>query len=191
MARYSSARGPDAAFQMIEYTGFHFCPRCGRGSLRDFGEKAVQCGECGYLYFHNAAAAVAGIIETSGGILLTRRNEDPSKDKLDLPGGFVDYGESFEAALQREVREELNLNLSDLRYFGSFPNTYVYQNITYFTSDAVFTCRAVVGSEISLNREIADAVIVKPDEIDFGQVGFESARAILNEYLKRFNRETV
>jgi NADH pyrophosphatase NudC (nudix superfamily) len=167
---------------MIRYTGFQFCPRCGGRDIRDRDGKAVFCGDCGFLYFHNAASAVAGIIETAGGIVLVRRKVDPGTGMLDFPGGFVDYGESFESALLREIREELNLELHDLQYFGSFPNTYVFGDVTYFTSDVVFVCSADAGTGITPNGEIAEVVIVRPEEADAGLMAFESAKAVLMKY---------
>ncbi len=81
---------------------------------------AMRCPSCGFVYFHNCASCVAAIITVKQGIVLTVRNRAPKKGLLDLPGGFCNYGESLEDALVREVREELNLELSDLSYFGSF-----------------------------------------------------------------------
>jgi NADH pyrophosphatase NudC (nudix superfamily) len=173
---------------MIRHTGFRFCPRCGSRNIEDHDGKAVLCVDCGFLYFHNTASAVAGIIETRDGIVLTKRNIEPGRDLLDLPGGFVDYGESFESALLREIKEELNLDLSDLRYFGSFPNTYVYQDVTYFTADVVFVCKADLGSGLVLNREIAEAVVVRPKAVDFNQLAFESVKLILKQYLRTTTR---
>ena len=79
---------------------------------------AMRCPSCGFVYFHNCASCVAAIITVKQGIVLTVRNRAPKKGLLDLPGGFCNYGESLEDALVREVREELNLELSDLSYFG-------------------------------------------------------------------------
>jgi NAD+ diphosphatase len=167
---------------MILHTGFQFCPRCGGRNIRDHGGKSILCGDCGFLYFHNTASAVAGIIETAGGIVLVGRRVEPAVGMLDFPGGFVDYGESFESALKREVKEELNLDVSDLCYFGSFFNTYAYKGVTYYTSDAVFLCGAEITSALTPNGEIAEVVIVPPENVDASLLAFESARAALTKY---------
>jgi ADP-ribose pyrophosphatase YjhB (NUDIX family) len=145
-------------------------------------KKSVCCKACGYVYFHNCAAAVAGIVETPGGIVLTVRNADPKKGRLDLPGGFVDYNESLEDALAREIKEELNIRISKAAYFGSFPNVYRYKNVTYFTVDAIFVCRAKDLSPLRPNREIAGVRFIKPRDIDFSRIGFPSARSALKRY---------
>ena len=46
---------------------------------------------------------------------MTLRAEDPGKNLLDLPGGFVDKNENFEKAAMREVKEELNIELKDTK----------------------------------------------------------------------------
>src|SRR5512135_3908924 len=107
---------------MLKYTRFRFCPGCGKRRIEGFKKNGLRCKDCGFLYFHNCASAAAAIIETEKGVVVTVRAEEPKSGFYDLPGGFVNYGESIEQALVREVREELNLEIVDLRYFGSFPN---------------------------------------------------------------------
>jgi ADP-ribose pyrophosphatase YjhB (NUDIX family) len=167
---------------MIDKTGFRFCPRCAGASLVSDDGKSVRCGSCGFRYFHNMAAAVMGILVAPSGLLLTRRAADPGRGMLDLPGGFVDYGESLEDAIRREVREELGLELADPRYFGSFPNTYAFEGVTYFTEDAVFIGAVEPEPVLSLNDEVIETVIVRPDDLDVNALAFDSARAAILRY---------
>ena len=55
---------------------------------------------------------VAAIIRRGSGILITQRLDDVHLARLwEFPGGKVEPGESFEAALQREIREELGIEI--------------------------------------------------------------------------------
>lgn len=51
------------------------------------------------------------------GVVLVKRKNDPFRGMWALPGGFVDYGESVERAVIREVMEETSLQVRDLRQF--------------------------------------------------------------------------
>ena len=164
---------------------FEFCPQCGLTTIAAFGKNAVQCETCGFVFFQNCASAVAAIIETNAGILMTVRRKPPKRRYYDLPGGFVDPGESLEEALKREIREELNLEIRNLRYFVSCPNTYAYRKVTYFTTDAYFICRPVNPKAMRSSGEIAEILEVKPEAIDFGKIAFESTRQALGKYVKR------
>ena len=87
------------------------------------------CHQCGFVYYHNIAAAVAVIFRRKDEILFTVRNIDPDKGKLDLPGGFIDPDENAEAAVCREVNEELGLQIvpNQLKYLTTQPNHYLYK----------------------------------------------------------------
>lgn len=66
----------------------------------------------------NPIPTVDIIIEITGGIVLIKRKNEPLG--WALPGGFVDYGESFEQAAVREAREETGLELTLLEQFHTY-----------------------------------------------------------------------
>jgi NAD+ diphosphatase len=178
---------------MLSLTGFTICPRCGKDGLENHDQKAARCNLCGFIFYHNCAAAAAAIIETVDGILLVRRSTDPQAGKLDLPGGFVDYAESAESAVLREVHEELGLEIELRRYLGSYPNRYLYHGVTYFTTDMVFIAKAVGRVDffsgpdhlpVSDHAEVEEVVVIRPQALNLGEIAFPSMRHAIEDYLK-------
>ena len=53
-------------------------------------------------------------------LLLIKRKNEPFKGSYALPGGFVDIGETVEAACQREVQEEVGIEIGELRLIGVY-----------------------------------------------------------------------
>jgi ADP-ribose pyrophosphatase YjhB (NUDIX family) len=152
-----------------------FCPACGLKSFRKVSEKAYMCGVCGFEFFHNAAAAVSVLLEYNGHGLMTLRAADPGQGMLDLPGGFIDHGETAEDALRREVREELALELGDLEYIGTFANEYNYRGILYHTLDIVFHARLDSAPETVMDKnEISGVEWVDLKNIPFERIAFKS-----------------
>jgi NAD+ diphosphatase len=167
---------------MKSFTQFIFCPRCASDRIEVHKKNAVKCSSCGYIYYHNCAAAVAAIVMIDRKILLVKRAHDPQKGFYDLPGGFVDYGESLETAIRREVNEECGIEISDLSYFGSFPNIYRYLDVAYFSADAYFLCHAEDRQALSVSEETSEIALLEPAAIDEGKIAFESVKQALHKY---------
>ena len=98
-----------------------YCPRCGERlgtpALSRGGESPVvassssrpSCPACGYIRFDDPRLAAGVVAERAGAILLVRRNHEPAYGQWSFPAGFVDRGETVEAAAVRETREEAGL----------------------------------------------------------------------------------
>lgn len=163
-----------------------FCPKCGHESLLWDGEKKWSCSNCDYSLFHNVAGAVAVIIKHKDEILLTRRNQDPKKGKLDLAGGFVDPKESAEETCVRELREEMQIevDISKLKYLASLPNIYEYKDIVYNTLDLFYEYEVANQFEVQLElSEISETIWIKKSDLNLEEIAFESQKAFLKNYI--------
>ncbi len=165
---------------------FKYCPGCGQSTIKRVEDKRFYCDSCKFVYYHNVAAAVAGIIETDEGILFTVRKHAPCLGKLDLPGGFVDYHETAEDGLKREIKEELNIELSQLKYLcTTYNNQYLYKSINYHTLDLIFICHAKSLDNIIPQDDIMDYHFVKRCQINFDMISFDSIRDAVQTYLTK------
>ena len=170
---------------------FNYCPSCASPNIRFEDAHVFKCPDCGFVYYHNTAAATALIVDTGGSIMFVRRGKEPAPGKLDLPGGFVDPQEGAIDGLIRECREELGWTpeRSSLTLFASFPNVYPYKNIVYNTCDLFFSVRldeAVEKMEslFQLQRqEIASVVFAGYDKINLDDIAFDSVKAAISLYI--------
>jgi len=163
---------------------FRFCPRCGRPHPEAASGSTWHCPDCGFVYYFNPAIAAAAFIRNPAGqTLFIRRAKDPAKGKLAIPGGFVDIGESAEQAVRREVQEEVNLSLSELRYLCSHTNEYAYKEITYPVLDLFFVADAGRGARASALDGVESYSWLDAAEVPLEEIAFQSIRAALAVYL--------
>jgi NADH pyrophosphatase NudC (nudix superfamily) len=169
-------------------TFFKYCPSCSSQNFEYTNNFKFHCNACGFVLYHNIAAAVAVVFTLKDKILFTIRNVAPDKGKLDLPGGFIDPGETAEEAACREIKEELGLDIlpSTLKYITTSPNDYFYKNIAYRTMDIFYECPLTSPSiEVNAKDEITALVWLNRNEIDLNEIGFVSIRRVIGErYLK-------
>ena len=163
---------------------FQYCPHCGSAQLGTRGTKALLCADCGFEYYLNPAAAVAALISDSDGrLLIAVRGKEPAKGTWDLPGGFVDPGESAEDALRREIKEELNLDIIAMEYFCSVPNVYEYKNVAYATVDLAYICHVEDPATATPADDVDSILFKRPADIDPQKFGLRSVRTIVSRHI--------
>ena len=102
-----------------------FCARCGgKQHQTDFGWSR-RCESCGRQEFPRTDPAVICLVHDDVGnngehVLLARQPTWP-KDRFSVVAGFVEAGEALESCVTREVREEVGIDVGDVRYLGSQP----------------------------------------------------------------------
>jgi NAD+ diphosphatase len=164
-----------------------YCPKCGSSEFSYKPDNSFLCANCEFHLYINASAAVAAlIVNEKGELLLTRRAVEPQKGMLDLPGGFVDVMESAEQALCREIKEELNLDVTELTYFMSYPNEYVFGGLSVFTLDLAYVCVVKSFAGIDAKDDISGFEFIHPDNILFEQICSGSMRYIVQTYIEKF-----
>lgn len=165
---------------------FKYCPNCASENFSFENNRRLECFDCGMVYFHNVAAAVAVIIEKNNQILFTVRSREPKLGMLDLPGGFTDPDETSEQTCVRELKEELGIDFQtlDFSYFKSLPNDYIYKGIPYKTEDLIFIAKFPENAEMILEKsEIETVKWIKKTEINPEEIGFDSLRKAVKEYI--------
>ena len=107
------------AFQVVEWDRTHrYCGRCGNPTRDKDGERAKQCPACGYVAYPRISPAMMVLVTREREVLLARANRFPGAMYSAL-AGFVEAGEAIEDCIHREVREEVGVEVDDLRYFAS------------------------------------------------------------------------
>ncbi len=184
--KFPSSHGEDGNANALSF--FRFCPHCGSANFIDNDFKSKRCRDCGFVYYLNASAATAAfILDDRGRLLAEHRKLEPSKGKLDLPGGFVDMGEAVEEGMKREVLEETGLLVKDVRFLFSYPNKYLYSGFTVPTADMFFLC-SVDGkaSRLHAGDDAADVVWLDIDRVNPDDFAFDSTCRAVRKFLRDY-----
>lgn len=162
---------------------FHHCPRCAAKAAGRPGVEIFNCAECGFrLYFNPAVSAAAFIERPDGKVLMVRRAKEPALGKLAPPGGFVDFGETAEDSLKREVKEEAGIQIRNVRYLASHPNRYPYRDVTYRILDLFFVAEAVASEHAKPLDDVSEILWVDPAELRPEDMAFPSMSEALRAY---------
>jgi NAD+ diphosphatase len=107
------------ASQIVEWDRSHqFCGRCGTPTRDRPGERAKECPACGHIVGPRVSPAMMVLVTRDSELLLARSKRFPQPIYSAL-AGFVEAGESIEDCIHREVREEVGIEVEQLRYVAS------------------------------------------------------------------------
>lgn len=107
------------AAQVVEWDSTHrYCGRCGGPMRNRPTERAKECPACGFVAFPRVSPAMM-VLVTRGDELLLARAHHFVPGVYSALAGFVESGETIEDCIRREVREEVGIEVKNLRYFAS------------------------------------------------------------------------
>jgi NAD+ diphosphatase len=122
------------ASQLVDWWfGHAFCGRCGGATEAHEREMARHCPACGALHFPRISPAVITLVHREDEVLLASDRRF-RRGFFALLAGFVEPGETLEQAVAREVREEVGVEVGDIRYFGSQAWPFPSQLMVGFTA---------------------------------------------------------
>lgn len=150
------------AARAMAYINWHknnrYCGRCGSVNQELPGESGLKCCSCGNLNFPRLSPAVLAVVVKDGKLLLAR-NTANTQGFWSLIAGFVEPGERLEDCVEREVLEEVGINVKATGYLGSQPWPFPDQLMLGFSA------RWLDGDLQPDGKEIAEAGWFAPDTL--------------------------
>jgi len=116
------------------------------------------------------------------GIVLIERGKAPFGKAI--PGGKVEYGETVENAVRREMMEEVNLELNDLRQFHVYSDP--TRDFRHHSVEVAYVAKAFRSP--SAGDDAAKAFIVKLEDIPWKELAFDHAQ-VLKDYIEWRNSD--
>ena len=164
-----------------------FCLQCGASlrSVRDGRRVRRRCPRCGFTFYDNPVLASCAVVTRRGRVLLARRAHEPCAGLWDLPGGFLEAGETPERGLVRELREELGAKVRRARLVGFEPDHYGPGGFPTLT--AIYRVDLIPGP-IRCADDVSEVRWFPRASIPFRSVAFLSMRRALRKGLPSTRR---
>lgn len=123
------------SFQILNWNLNHsFCGRCGSPVKLKEDELAKVCPSCDLVVYPRISPAVIVAVTKDDRILLAHSGRFRN-NMYSVLAGFVEPGETFEDCVIREIREEVNITVHNIEYFGSQPWPFPDSIMVAFTAE--------------------------------------------------------
>ncbi|MGH2604697.1 MAG: NUDIX domain-containing protein [Dehalococcoidia bacterium] len=190
MGTASDSYSPLTSHHSLEAEGFagntaappppRFCPMCGAALESRFhppdGCHRLICTACDRVQYRNPTVVGAVIPERDGAVLLLRRARPPQAERWVFPGGYVELGETVEAAAIRECREEVGVE----PHLG--PLLGVYSRPGPGVVIVVYRATLADGEEPHPGHEAGAIAWFTPDRIPWPDLAFDTTEAALRDW---------
>jgi NAD+ diphosphatase len=164
-----------------------FCAACGCPSAIVRGGWSRQCGTCRTEHYPRVDPVVIMLAEHAGRVLLGRQPRFPPR-RYSALAGFVEVGESIEAAVARELFEEAGVRVQNVRYLGSQPWPFPSSLMIACMASSMDHALTIDETELEDARwftrdEVADAMAAVPDAAFVAPPPFAIAHSLLAHWL--------
>ncbi len=170
------------AYQIMDWDRNHlFCSRCGTPTEQRRDERARACPNCGRVAYPPISPAIM-VLVTRGRELLLARKAEWAAGRYSAIAGFVEPGEMLEQTVARETREEVGVEITNIRYFGSQPWPFPHSLMIAFTAE-------YAGGEVRPDGvEIHEARLCDVDELPYLPPGISISRRLIDAVSAQLRR---
>ena len=155
---------------------FRFCGQCGHPTTELLDERAKVCKRCGLTNYPRLSPSIIVSVIRNDTILLARSPRFPL-GMYSILAGFVEPGETLEDCIRREIREEVTIEVDNIRYFGSQNWPFPHSLMIGFTAD-------YARGEIKIdNQEIVDAQWFTINDLPKLPGSYSIARQIIDDFI--------
>lgn len=125
------------AYELLYWdSNTRYCGVCG-APMKRHTDISKRCTNCGKEVWPQVSPAIIVRIRKGNKILMVHALNFSRREMYGLVAGFVETGETLEECVRREVKEEVGVNIDNIRYFGSQPWPYPCGIMIGFTADYV------------------------------------------------------
>ncbi|MDR1733210.1 MAG: NAD(+) diphosphatase [Synergistaceae bacterium] len=155
-----------------------FCSVCGAPLKPKQEDRGMTCVKCGYTSYAPLHPAIIVAVERDGKLLLAHNTRMPA-GRYSVIAGFVEPGETLEQTVRREIREEVSIEVEDIRYFGSQPWPFPCSLMLGFTA------RWKSGELSPDGTEINDAGWYLPNALPDIPAPVSISRRLIDDFVRR------
>jgi NAD+ diphosphatase len=161
---------------------YKYCPLC-KGDFKQKSNRLFVCQKCNHKQYINPVPCNGVIIVNDNNqIMLVKRKVAPKKEYWDLPGGFIEPGESFETSVKREITEELGIDIEIKKIVGIYNDIYFYENLEYPTMGIVVSAK-LKSSNIKVADDISSFKFFEKKDVLKQKLAFKALRHSLEDYI--------
>ena len=159
----------------------NYCSRCGSRVVQrippDDDRPRYVCDSCDEIHYQNPKIVAGCIPVWEDKVLLCKRAIEPRYGYWTLPAGFMELGETSQAAALRETMEEANARVEIINLFAVFNLPHVNQVYLMFNSN-------LMDLDFSAGAESQEVALFARDEIPWDQLAFATIRYSLKYYFE-------
>lgn len=167
------------ALQINDWDNTHqFCSKCGGRLIQKQNERAKSCLRCDLTFYPRLSPAIIVAVTKGDAILLAHAKRFYTK-MYSVIAGFVEPGENLEECVRREIKEEVDIEIKNIKYFNSQAWPFTNSLMIAFTAEYAGGAIKVDGDEIS------DAAWFKANDLPEIPGKISIARKLIDWFVKQ------